>query len=214
VNRKVIVLFISVLSFLCARQTSMASETGTCVPNSAIFLLKNISGTISKEDTLTIRKLTTLNKEQIEAWINPIPNKEDYSFEYVVDYKAVSLLKETSEYYLLLLMQCEEDAAVNAQFIVSVDKQGKYIDALAVSYVQNLSNSDVEFDPDRNIYRFSTLVKSFFEGDSIKVTLWSSVSNLPNSHEETDYWEELDEIIYTVKGDGNITVLEPRKKRK
>ena len=207
-NRKNIVFFISILFFSCLRQPSIASEIGVCIPNSAIFLLKNIKETISKEDTLTIRKLTNLNKKQIEAWINPIPNKEDYSFEYVVNYKAVALLKETSEYYLLLLMQCEENATVNAQFIVSVDKQGKYIDAIAVSYVQTLSNSDIEFDPDRNIYRFSRLVKSFFEGDSITVTLWSSVSNLPDSHEETDYWEELDEIIYIVKTDGHITAKE------
>ena len=42
--------------------------------------------------------------------------------------------------------------------------------------------------------------------------LLSAVSNLPDSHEKKDYWEELDEIIYLVKPDGHIIVSEPRKK--
>ena len=55
-NRQIIALVISILSLSCIRQTSIASEIGVCVPNSAIFLLKNIRETISKEDMLTIKK--------------------------------------------------------------------------------------------------------------------------------------------------------------
>ena len=241
-NKKIVVLFINVCSFcICLssclnsnsrynqdsisklsdsilslndtinKELHKASETRICIPDSIIFLLKNIKETINNEDIFTIERLKKLNKKQIEAWINPIPNIYEYTFEYVINYKAVALQKITNEYYLLLLMQCED--ATNQQYIVSIDKQGKYIDALAVSYGTTLSNSDVEFDEDRGIYISGTSVKSFFEGDNIRVMLLSVVSNLPpHSHEETDYWEELDEIIYLVKADGHIVVLEPRKK--
>ena len=230
-KKNILILFIGILLlFSCVNQAnnalerntcqvSDASKTKDCVPEQSIFLLKNIKE-IDRKDNSTVKKLGTLNEKQIEAWIKPIPDVASYAIdsEYGLYYKAVSILNITDEYYLLLLMQCEknENEVENGdiehqQFIVSVDKKGKYIDALAVSYIKDLVNWEGEFDAKRNIYRYSTNAKSFFSNDNIKVIHECFVSDIRETS-KIEYWEEWDEIIYSVKEDGRIVVTEPRKK--
>jgi hypothetical protein len=53
-------------------QTSYASETYAYIPNSQIFLLKNVEKTLPINETLsTVSLFEKLNEIQINAWINP-----------------------------------------------------------------------------------------------------------------------------------------------
>lgn len=188
------------------------------IPDSNVFVLKRINETIKREDVLRIQSLKNLNPKQIDAWIKPIPNRNDYIIESSVElYKAVSFQKKAEKYSSIILMQVdniEKDKIIGEQFLVTIDNNGKYIDCLPVSYIKNRSNSEVELDTARSIYIFTTNTKSLFNGDTIKVIQLSTVSNMPDSHEEKDYWEELSEILYLIKEDGKIVLFRNKQKLK
>ncbi len=190
----------------------------TCIPDSNMFLLRRINGTISRDEVLKVKRFKNLNQTQINAWIMPIPNRNDYIIESAMEqHKAVSFQNKAKNYYSILLMQVDnitKEYVMGEQFLVTVDNSGKYIDCLPVSYIKNLSNSEVELDTTRNLYKFSTNTKSLFNGDTVKVMQLSSVSNMLDSHEEKDYWEELYETIYFIQSDGKIMMIGERKKIK
>ena len=195
-------------------------KTDVGILDLSIFSLENVKKTFDlDEKTSMVKNFQRLTEEQAKAWIEPIPDKTSYLFEYPTSYRAVAIQKATDKYYLLLLMICEIESEKNpfentrnTQFIVSVDKEGKYIDALVVACGKSLSNWDMEFDEDRNIYTFNTLTTSFFDDDYIRVIDWSRVSNLPGSSEAEDYWLEWYKTIYSVTEDGYIVISEPRRK--
>jgi hypothetical protein len=177
---------------------------------------KDVRKTFGTYDKISIvRQLEKLDENQIEAWINPIPHK--YGFESPTSYRIVTILRTTNKYCLLLIMRCEseldeeneEERAINQQYIISVDKQGKYIDALVVDYEKNLSNWIIEFDANRNIYKITTSVGSFFEENNIRTVHRSTVSNTPDGLSGT--WEIWDEVIYSVNEDGYIVEIVPRR---
>ena len=190
-----------------------APKTDAGILDLSIFLLKNVKETFALDEKFSIVKnFQKLTEEQAKAWIEPIPDKFDYLFEFQTSYRAVAIQQATDKYYLLLLMICEAGYTHNTQFIVSVDKEGRYIDALAVAYAKSLSNWDIEFDEDRSIYTFNTLTTSFFDDDYIRVVNLSRVSNLPDSSKAENYWLEWYETIYSVTENGHIVVSEPRRK--
>jgi len=216
---KIRVLLFNALLLLCwTCQINYASETNACRYFSHIFTSKDVGRTFRiYERNSIIKDLKKLNRKQVEAWIEPILYK--YGFESPTSYRAIAIIKATDKYCLLLLMRCEgeaegEERITNQQYIVSVDKQGKYIDALPVAYEKNLSNWDVEFDEDRKIYRFATVVGAFFEDDKIRTTHMSHVSNLPDELSHEWEWMIWDEIIYSVNENGKIIEIVPRRKIK
>ena len=187
-----------------------------CIPDSNIFFLKQINSTIDKNDILIVRKLKNLDQEQIEAWINPIPEKEKYRIESEFKYyKAVSFQKRISKYSVVLLMMVEdmgEDYVTAEQVLITVDSSGKYIDGIPVSYLKNLSNSSIELDSIKNVYIFSTDVSSTFIGDTIKVYQVVDVSKSPDPHTDEAIWHELYETIYLIQPDGEISIARESKK--
>jgi hypothetical protein len=220
-------LFSVLLSLSWASKASYASDASACASVSHLITLKNVKKTFDTYEKISIvDKLKKLNEAQVEAWIEPIPYK--YEFEGASSHRVVAILKATDKYCLLLLMRCEgiphreevemsewlyQENVINQQYIVSVDKQGKYIDALPVAYTRNLSNWDIEFDADRDVYIFSTLFSSHFEGDQIRVVQASSVKDAPIDP-SGKYRKELHEIIYSVNKDGKIIETVPRRQIK
>ncbi len=208
-----LILFILILSlFSCGAKTNrpiqvsvennrdivVASDSSCIIPDPNDFLLKNVKETLDRYDTTIMKRFKILTPLQEQSWTDRYGAQ--YAMENVLHYRAVSLQKTTDQYYLLLIMQCED--FMNQQFIVSVDKNGKYIDSLPVSYFLDPNNSDVEYDSIRNVYKATSDVKSYFLGDTIKMVCESLVFSSKDF--EDDGKEAWYEYFYHVKDDGHI----------
>jgi hypothetical protein len=227
-KKNIAILLLSILLFLnLASQTSYASNTSACASVSHLITLKDVKKTFDTYEKISIvDKLKKLNEAQVEAWIEPIPHK--YGYEGASSHRVVAILKATDKYCLLLLMRCEgapyweemersewltgQEDVTNQQYIVSVDKQGKYIDALPVAYSTSLSNSDIEFDANSKLYVWGRSVSSYFEGHRIRVVHQIFGHDAPDlESDDRNGWYE---IIYSVNKDGKIIEVVPRKQIK
>lgn len=200
---------------------TLIQQNKSCsIPDSNMFMLKQVDKTISKEDVFTVRQFKNLSREQVKSWL-AIPQEKKYPIETDFKYfKAVSFQKETPKYYSILLMMVSnitEDYLIGEeQVLVTTDKSGKYIDGLPVSYLKNLGNFGAELDTARRYYIFSTEARSKFSGDTIKVYELMDISQKAENEPRTDkdIWQELYETIYLIQPDGKIAMIRERKKIK
>lgn len=187
-----------------------------CIPDSNLFSLKRVDKTLGRDDIFTIKQLKNLTKEQVKAWIAPIPAKDRHNIETTYKYyKAASFQKRTGNYSSVLLMMIEEianDYVIEQQVLITVDNKGKYINGLPVSYLKNLSNSDVEMDSTKGTYQFSMNTRSQFIGDTIKVQQLVDVGKTPQPHSSEDTWQEVYETIYVINPQGKIVLVRDRRK--
>lgn len=182
-----------------------ASESS--YPDSTLFHFKHLSRTPDGGNFSLFSKMNSLDSNQVKTWIQPILKNVKIPLDYKksgFSVKMVSFQKKTKRYTSIIIALTFDEVQ---QFYATVDTSGKVIDGLKVSYIKNLSNSDVEFNKERALFKFSTKVISCFYGDTIRVFSIEDVSKLEAPHENKDTWKELYETKYIVKQDGVIQLL-------
>ncbi|WP_314005523.1 hypothetical protein [Xanthocytophaga flava] len=193
-----------------------ANTKTCCIPDPDLFLLKPAEKTMNNDSLAFIRLCKDLNKEQVKAWIDPIPEKDRYNIELRFQYfKAVAFQKKTNNYSTILVMMIEsfwDDFVIQQQNLITVDPTGKYIDGIPVCYIKNLSNSDPEVGSPSGLYQFSTRTHSYFSGDTIKVYQLVSVAKTEDPKLDTDEWDESYETLYRVNPEGKIEMIRKPKK--
>lgn len=186
-----------------------ASESNQ--PDSALFYFKHLSKTPNAGDFSLFSKMNSLDSNQIKSWLQPILKDAKIPLNYKesgFSVKMVSFQKKAKKYTSIIIALTFDEVQ---QFYATVDTKGKVIDGLKVSYIKNLSNSDVEYNKERALYKFSTKVLSCFDGDTIRVFSIEDVSKLEEPHENKDTWKELYETKYIVNQDGLIQLLIEKK---
>jgi hypothetical protein len=180
-------------------------------PDSALFYFKHLSRTPNGGDFSLFSKMNSLDSNQVNNWLQPILKDVKIQINYGesgFSVKMVSFQKKTKCYTSIIIALAYDEVQ---QFYTTIDTTGKIIDGLRVSYIDNLSNSDVEYLEVRSVYKFSTKVLSYFDGDTIRMYSIEDVSILEEPHESKDVWKEIYETEYVVNHAGRIHLLSERK---
>ena len=207
------------ISFSCsnnaAEKRNGKSNSGEAIlsnqPDSALFYFKYLLKTPNGSDFSLFSKMNSLDSNQVKTWLQPILKDVKIPLDYKksgFSVKMVSFQKKTKRHTSIVVALTFDEVQ---QFYVTVDTGGKVIDGLMVSYIKNLSNSDVEYNKERGLYKFSTKVLSCFDGDTIRVFSIEDVSMLEEPHESKDIWKELYETKYIVNQDGLIQLFSEKK---
>jgi hypothetical protein len=190
---------------------SILIETGCCLPDSSLFYYSKLPQTFSLKDISLLSKMNSLDSNQVNAWLKPVIKDIEIPLDYEKSgylIKMLSFQRKTKEYSLVLIAFGFDEVQ---QFLITINPKGQFVDGLEVSYLKNLSNSDVEYDKTRALYKYSTKVLSTFGNDTIKLFSIEDVGKIKEPHENKDVWQELYETRYLIKSTGTFQLVSERK---
>lgn len=192
------------------------------IPDSTFFKFKRLDRTLDVNELDVFNSLKPINQEESDAWIKPI-----YGEQYKVsgEIKMVAFQKMTDQYYAFLVVRIfdigvnikDHEYVICDQFLITTNKQGKYISSLKVFDNNRVDdrdedNPEMDFDKGRNAYRTYDDIHSEFLKKSIKLFETIGFCKNLNSSKKDDYWEDNFVSQYVISDNGDIYCNKQRVK--